>query len=424
MILSLLLSLFLQSPSPVEQQPLPNIVVIVLDDVGFTDINNIPDLPNLQKLASLGVVFNRFYGSPTCSPARECLMFGKYGVAAGNMCNGPLPETPDVNQFSLFKAVKERGYTTFFGGKWHLGTNNLGAPWEQTTNFYGIDRTIGLPQNISDACDVVPVGDYDHWVRFDGSTHFLETRYNTKLIRNQFMIWWNQTTGPKFAYVAFTAPHAPFHIPPSELVPNPPDPAGLSTNRWMYEQMTQSVDTVIGQLLQVLDASNTYVIIVGDNGTPPNAVAPGQPGNKVKTTTFEGGIRIPCIIVGPNIMPGVSESLTGLVDILPTIADMVGNTVPPDLDGMSLLPVLNDPAFVIHDHIFASDKEMNGILLLRDRAVVQERYKLRLSSRNGEQFFDLLSDPMENTPLSPSLIDPMIVQSLRDEMIIYTSRGL
>jgi arylsulfatase B len=251
---------------------------------------------------------------------------------------------------------------------------------------------------------------------------FIETRYATAVVRDQFRRWWSTRRGPKFAYVAFSAAHSPFHIPPRALLPHPPSPLGVSETRHEFESMVTSVDTALGQLASVVDLRNTYVIVTADNGTPPTAASPRQQANKLKTTVYEGGVNVPFLIAGPGIRPGVRDALISLVDVLPTCAELIGVAVPPGLDGRSLVPLLDDPAATVRDHVFVAQEDRNGLLTFRHRAVIQPRWKVRRV--NGlEQFYDLEQDPGELQPLDPATLDPAVVQSLRDEMAAYIARG-
>ncbi len=402
--------------------PRPNVLVVVLDDVGRYDYDHIAT-PNLHALARAGLECRRAYAMPACAQARSSLMFGVYGKDTGDVCGPPGPRTPDVDWFSLPKCFEQKAYSTAFLGKWHLGTNALGRPWEETPRLHGFDQVVaGLPQNLVDLCGLPGVASYEHWARFDMGPSFVETRYQTTVVRNEFMRWWSQVRGPKFAYLSFQAAHSPFHDPPGALVPNPPSPVGLSENRRRFEAMVMSVDTVLGQIAQVIDLRNTYVVLMGDNGTPPNAAAPGQQANELKTTVFEGGVRVPFFVVGPGIAPGVSDSLVSLVDVLPTLAEQIGVGAPAGLDGRSLVPLFADPTAVVRDHVFVAYDDVRGLLTTRHRAVIQARYKLRRAN-GAETFYDLASDPAEDVPLAAAALDAAVVQELRDEMAGYLARG-
>lgn len=413
MILAILGLLFFQRVQPT---PRPNVIVVVADDLS-PEALNIPQAQYLNQLANYGLLFTNAYGMPTCSPARGSLMFGQYGQEAGILCDPPLSTTPSTSLLAL-PEIFPSSYSSVFIGKWHLGTNDIGLPPELTPVAHGFDTTrAGMPANTKTNCGPLGGAGYYEWVKFNDSGMSIETEYNTITLRNQFATWWTSTTGPKFAYLAFQAPHAPFQNPPQELLPNPiPWPQfGMTFQRRQYLNLVLTLDTVLGQLAQFVNFNNTYIIFVADNGTSGDVVPPGRDPNKAKGTSFQGGVRIPFLIIGPNVPRGTSDRIVSLVDVMPTIAELIGVPVPP-LDGVSLVPLIQNPQGPqVHTHIFAG--------LDPDKSVIQERYKLRLIN-NTEEFYDLFLDPLENVILDPNSLDPLIVQSLRDQMQNYINRGL
>lgn len=415
-MISLFLSLLLniqQVQSPINLLDQSNVLIIILDDVGRQDVIEV-DTPSIDALANKGIKFNRGYAQPVCAVTRYALMFGKYGESAGSICFAPDANTPDINWPSLPKLFKDLGYTTGMFGKWHLGGNALGSPWEQTPNLYGYDKVGAMvPGNVgADSCNIGLEGNYNEWLRVDDGTSLIDTHYNTVAIRNSFLTWWVQTVGPKFAYVSFQAAHAPFHEPPTTLLPHLPQGGpGYSTKRIRFEKMIISVDTILAQFAEFVDLDNTYIILIGDNGTPPDARSPQEPPGRYKTTVYEGGIRVPFIIAGPGIPQGVvSEELVSVVDILPTLAELLNGSVTVQ-DGLSFKPILDGQLDGPRDHVFVS--------LEGKRAVIQDRYKL---VRNGsiEEIYDIIADPFEQTPIT---IDPVITQTLRNQMDVYLNRG-
>ena len=417
MIISILLALLLQAkPKPPVEFTRPNVILVILDDIGAHDIE-VVDTPTIDMIANGGLNFRRGYAMPICAATRRTMMFGDYWERSGPICSTSISmDTPQSNWISIPNTFERQKYNTALFGKWHLGNNRYGMPWQMTPRLgpYEFDDTFAVvPGNVASICAGFE-GDYYSWLSVENDISFVETRYQTIALRDDFIKWWQSTDGPKFAYVSFQAAHAPFDEPPAELLPYLPDPIGKSPNRIQFEKLIISLDFILSQMLSVVDMDNTYIIVVGDNGTPPNAIGPGQINTKVKTSPYEGGINVPFIIYGPGITPGISNSIVSIVDILPTISNILN--IPYDtIDGVSLMPVLSDPNVEVHDHIFASN---DG-----DRAVVQSQYKL-IRLQNIEKFFDLSADPQENNPIGPALIDPAIVQSLRDAMNLYINRGL
>lgn len=343
-------------------------------------------------------------------------MYGEYSRGLGVVCSdSPGANTADSNGFSIVTPFGVNRYGTAFFGKWHMGTNTLGLPWESTAQAVGFGSSFALvPGNVGGDCDGFE-GDYYNWLAIDNGVARLETQYQTLVLRDRFLDWWTRSRGPRFSVVSFQAAHAPFHEPPAELLPYlPQGGAGITAARFDFEKLVITIDFTLSQMLSVVDLRNTYVVLIGDNGTPPNAIGPGQVRAKVKGSPYEGGISVPFIVVGPGIEAGITDSLVSVVDILPTLSELVGVTRD-FVDGVSMVPILKDSNATIREHVFASN---DG-----DRAVVQSRYKL-IRLGNVERFFDLDADPMENSPISPLLIDPATVLSLRKAMSDYLVRGL
>jgi arylsulfatase A-like enzyme len=418
-LLSVLLALVPQWTNKTPEGPTPNVLLIIMDDIGFDDISLV-ETPSIDQLASNGMTFTRATSQPACAATRFSLMFDEYAETAGPVCFGPNGNTPDVTRPSLPKIFEQRKYSTGFFGKWHLGTNNIGQPWEMTPFLHGFDAVkAGNPSNINaNSCGQGP-GDYNNWLRFEDGVSYMNTHYHTTAVRNQFIFWWATNPGPKFAMVSFQAAHTPFHDPPIELLPHlPTGGPGYSQARIKFEKMVISIDTVMKHMAPVVNLKNTYIILIGDNGTPPNAAPPATDRNKLKGTLYQGGIHVPFIIAGPGIPKGtVSDSLVSTVDILATLAELIGATHTP-IDGVSLLPILSDPDIEVRDHLFSHNIEGSQ----RQRAVTEQQYKL---IRFGAQefFYDLSVDPDEENALDPSTIDPAIVQFLRDQVQIYIDRG-
>lgn len=416
-MIDLLLCLLLQTAQPIAEETKPNVLIIILDDVGQQDVDAV-HTPSIDALAANGLKFNRGYAQPVCAPSRYALMFGKHGQSAGSVCFGPDSNTPDISWMSLSRFFKNESYNTAFLGKWHLGSNNVGQPWELTPNLHGYDQVFaGVPGNLSaNACGEGFEGTYTNWLCFENGSSFISNQYQTIAARNKFGIWWSRTQGPKFAVLSFQGAHSPFHEPPSNLVPyQPPGGPGYTARRILYEKMIISLDVVIGQLASVVSLNDTYIVLIGDNGTPPDARSPSQTPGRLKTTPYEGGVRVPFIIAGPGIGKNItSNSIVNVVDILPTLAELVGKTVSV-VDGVSFYPTLLDPAVQTRDHVFVHNDT--------SRAVIENRFKL-ININGSEDFYDLLNDPNENNALPASALDPAIVQRLRDRMNAYTARGL
>ena len=391
-----------RAPAP----PKPNILLVILDDIAERDIDSIPT-PNFDALAATGRRFRRAYGAPSCAPARWQITFGEFQpLVAPDPCTGSVdPLDPSPGLLSLPKLMEGANYSTALFGKWHLGSWPgvlVGAPWQLAAQSHGYETwQAGLGSNVLGInCPPGLQGtSYTDWYRIDDGAGAFSATYHTDAVLAAFLAWHAaQVLGePWFAQVAFQAPHKPFHAPPGTSPPSNP------TNRDLYELMVTDVDEALGCLLDSIDTSSTVVLVVGDNGTPVEAISSTQEASKVKSSTFEDGIRVPMVWAGPGVVVGMETyELASFVDILPTIAEIVGTDITPPLgrDGVSLVPTLADPTFTARSYAWAGLSNGNK----DDFAAITSRWKYRELQRAGfpmQAFlFDLEVDPTESINLA------------------------
>ena len=404
---SLLLSLALLAIQEADLRP--NVLIVVMDDVAERDIDSI-QTPAFDALASRGLRFRRAYAAPTCSPARRQLTFGTYATRdSGEPCKGGFNSaSPPVGSLSLPKLFEGADYQTILVGKWHLGGApwiGVGAPWELSAQAHGYEFwRAGLAANVNSEC-ISGRGTYERWLRVDDGVSSVTTDYNTWAIRDAFLAWLQTAEaapGPWFAMVCFQAPHGPFHVPPG-MDSGPPGMGGgqRPRDRVKYELMLESFDESLGDILDAVDLSKTVVAVVGDNGTPSAAVGPAQSASKVKGTTYEDGIRVPMVWAGPGIARGETHRLVSLVDVLPTLAEMLRTRISPAaaaLDGASLASLLANREAVVHEYIFAGLGNSSSVPGT-DYAVVTQRWKYR-EKDSAPFLFDLTADPNETQNLA------------------------
>ena len=414
-------------------RPPPNFLVVLADDVGAFDVEMAPR-PGLDALASQGMRFERFYAYPLCSPARYATLFGRYGrrdgigaLVASYFPPGPANPTPGFELISLADLL-DNLYSTAIFGKWHLGTNDACSGLDPdlgpynvcalTPTWHGFERSIAVSlANLDNGPDG---GDYTNWLRVDDGVLSRDTRYAEFTRLDAFRQWWQGRSGPKFAYYALNLAHGPYHSPPG--FPRPPDPT-LSP-RQEYERMITAMDGIVGELLEIVDTSDTYVFFFSDNGTP-NQVeiqpCPGGVEDCAKHYVYEAGIRVPCIVAGPDVAHGTSSSsLASCVDVMATIADILDMNSPGE-DSLSFYDTLKDPLERSRKYLFSEIIEGDR----DDKAVVGERYKLILRDGTREHLFDLatgeieiaLDDPDAQVALAQMraiLLDPLD-RSLQEE---------
>lgn len=416
MLAALLLALA-QSPRLTVEVP-SSTVVIVLDDVASADLalyGGPVATPYLEQLAALGVTFTRAYAMPTCAPMRRVMQTGHWWTTgSGNPCDPPTATWPTLDEVFIPEALP--GHQSAMLGKWHLGGDPFGGSPACAPQAHGYDFFVaGLPSNVNECGG----SSFFNWTRLDNCVQTNSHEYEPRAVRDAFRAGWLGSSGPRFAMVCPNLAHAPFHQPPADLLP--PGYPTPTTARAMYEAMIRAQDTLIGQMLAGISLKNTLIIIVGDNGTPPQ-IAPNR--NKAKGSVFERGVRVPLIIAGgPVVAPGrTNDSLVHAIDIYATVIDALGGVVPTmsgpyPVASVSLVPLLEDAASpaVPREQVFLATRwgTDEGEL----GAVSRNGIKLRQLDTTGdkvadaEELYDLSSDPNETVNL---IADPAYALELAD----------
>jgi arylsulfatase A len=321
----------------------PNIVLIFVDDMGYSDIgpfgNDKVRTPHLDKFAAEGMKFTSFYATPVCSMSRACLLTGCYNVRVS--IPGVLFPNSKIglhsSEITLAEIVKQKGYATCAIGKWHLGHHPEFLPTRQ-----GFDRYFGVPYSndmgtkpARPEFPPLPLIRGETTVEIEPDQSQLTRRYTEEAV--QFIR--EHREKPFFVYLPHTMIHAPL---------------AASANFKGKSQMgligdtIEEIDWSVGQIMQTLKDEKlddrTLVIFTSDNGPAGRSAAPLR-GNK--TTTFEGGVREPCIMRWPGkISAGTTCSeIAGNIDMLPTLAKLVGTQPPQDrvIDGRDITPLMFDP---------------------------------------------------------------------------------
>ena len=421
MLLPLLLQALARAPAP---QPfpgdMPDVVVFLLDDVGARDYELLSAetpsrVPHMDALAARGTRFVNGFAQPMCAPSRFSLYLSDWqGETGGFACApnedgtspGPTALTLSHGCDSLPKALEGAGYRTGLFGRWGMGTWLGDDPGSQeyawTPMLWGFETwRAGLPDGV-EKCNG-PSGNYSDWLRVDdGEVSLSNTAalgsagYHTIALREAFLEWWRDTPGPRFALVAFQAAHEPMHWPPPEALPPGWKKPSPDLQRHRFEAMIQSADLALGAMLAEIDLQQTLVFLLSDNGTPITVPPAGYSKQKVKTTTYNGGVRVPFLVAGLDFPAGhVSTQPVSVVDLVPTLADLARVCRPQGhWDGQSLLPALDGiPLERPWVYVQKSSTE--------ERAVIEERWKLRQTDQGQQQLYDLLSDPFEHVPLDP-----------------------
>lgn len=379
----------------------PNVLLVIADDLGLDPTPNyLPgpqkaNMPNLEALMADGLTFDNAWADPLCSPTRSTMLTGRYGFRTGVLNANALSQLPP-NEITLHRYLTNSGspYATSIIGKWHL---NGQLPNPAYPNFMGIPYYAGL---IAGA-----VSDYYAWNLTVNGVQTPSTAYITTTITDMAIDWIEQQDAPWFCWLAYTAPHTPFHLPPLNMHTQgalPTDQASIDADPLPYYlAMVESLDYEMGRLLGTLSAeelANTVIIFIGDNGTDRNVIQAPYGMMQSKGTLFEGGVHVPLVIAGPGVSrAGQREgALVNSSDLFTTIVELTGEVLPTYEDSRSLVPMLTQPDLSVHECLYADVEDQTVGHASRDA-----QYKLISFGDGTRRFYDLLTDPYEQSNLLP-----------------------
>ncbi len=359
---SLLLFFIISINSCDKKNKSPNIIIIFTDDQGYGDLGCYGatkfETPHIDFMAKEGLLFTDFYVSQAvCSASRASLMTGSYAERVG--VQGALSPWEvgglDPKIQTIAKLLKTHRYTNAIFGKWHLGHRKEYLPLQN-----GFDEYAGL------ICsnDMWPVGYDGKPVKSSKKSYYPtmsfwegnQPSYDIKNFKDQAQLTTTITERavdfinrnkdkPFFLYVPHPMPHQPIAVS---------DKFKGKSKLGLYGDVMMEIDWSVGEILRSLKSNqiedNTLVIFASDNGPWLNFGDWGGsagPLREGKGTMWEGGARVPCIMQWPSsIQPNrVTSKIAGTIDILPTIADIIGtDNLNPNIDGVSILPLLlNEP---------------------------------------------------------------------------------
>jgi arylsulfatase A-like enzyme len=447
-----------QQPEPPSEDRPPNIVIFFIDDMGYADIGPFGatayKTPHLDRMASEGRVFTDFHSATAvCSASRVALLTGCYPerVSILGALNPQAQHGIHSDEVTLAELCRSRGYATAIFGKWHLGHHRPFLPLQN-----GFDEYLGLPYsndmwpNHPDLANLPPAA-AERKRRFPPLPLFrnnevvdadVDARDQAQLTRQYTehaldFIERNKAK-PFFLYVPHTMVHVPIFVSDEFLGKSG---AGL------YGDVVAEIDWSVGQILETLRRNEldreTLVVFASDNGpwlSYGNHGGSAGPLREGKSTMFEGGYRVPCVMRWPGkIPPGTRcDELATTLDLFPTIAHLIGATMPAGhvIDGRDIWPLMNgEPDAVSPHEVFYCyyNRELRAI---RDR-----RWKLFFPHRSntlagrpggkdgrparyeqhevGRWLFDLKNDLGETTDVAAK--NPSIVARL--EQYAETARA-
>lgn len=435
-LLSFSIAIFVGNISLVRAE---NILLVIADDFGVdaAGVYSRDDLyghdgegaspahtPTIDSLAASGVLFRNAYTNPICSPTRATILTGKYPHQVG--VGFPVEAQLDVSE-TIIPEILPSAYQTAAIGKWHLTHPSRGASADRNHPIdSGFDYFSG---SLGGA-----VRDYNSWPKITNSSTTsvqVQNNYSTYATTDAA----NETIAkiadyadqPWFIWLAFHAPHTPFHAPDPALTTH--DVTSSSSNTDKYKAMVEAMDTELGRIIASIPAAvlaDTTIIFIGDNGTPSGVTQAPFIANHAKGTQYEGGTNVPFIVSSPNFISASnqgSESLAYIstIDIFNTITEMVGmsnlTTVVPS-ESVSIVPYLQQPSLPtlpLRPYVFTEHFQPNGFgpYTNHQRAMHFENWKLIWRDSVFEEFYNLSNDPYEATNLLP------VVNLTTQQLAIY-----
>lgn len=481
--------------------PPPNILLIVLDDIGIENLSfynydsqggcppvplpvpppllprSPPPTPRLTSLASHGVLFSRAYACPYCSVTRATILTGRHAfrTGMGYLADGENYSLPlsEVTIAEVLKSPAPRPpYRSGAFGKWHLsGASDPVSPHEQGFDVFAVSNA-----NLGTGAQ----GHFGWYLYTDEfSPPTFQTSYSGSVVRQEAEAWIDTVPEPFFAYVAFHPAHSPFQVPPYGLLSTTTrdhiadleleDPVHsqylegedlgfipeINPNNEVYapelayDWMIESVDTLIGELIDGIPAgkrSRTTILIVGDNGTPGLVIEGPHQSLHSKGTPFEQGTRVPFLASGYKVNDdGLRhEGVVSTTDLWRTCAALSGSPLPAGVehDSISLKNVLLTPALDPRPWAFVQVRERFAPHAPNDPDPLDDPLKTDWRALNDgtlkymrrlvwaspqsmpteqEAAYRLTDDPTECDDLWPAVVDPSlpwITQTERDRFLL------
>lgn len=387
----------------------PNIILINCDDLGYGDLgcygSTVNKTPYIDKMAEEGLKFTDFYmASSVCSPSRAAMLTGCYPprISFGSFTKSEQvvlfpgdAEGLHPDEITIADQLKKVGYSTKMVGKWHCGDQADFLPTK-----HGFDEYFGLPYSNDMGRQVdhpewppLPLLENENVVQQQPDQSGLTERYayeSLKFIRKNH-------NEPFFLYLAHMYVHVPLFVPRHFLE---------RSQNGGYGGAVECIDWVCGLLLDELKklgiSDDTLVIFTSDNGSR----ARGEGGSNApfrgtKGTSWEGGLRVPCIMRWPNSIPAGTQSgeLVSAMDFLPTISALLNLQFPDDrlIDGKDISSIINNPlegksphstfAYYYKNSLNALRNDKWKIHFFRDNKSVKELYNLDVDREESHNVY-------------------------------------
>lgn len=394
----------------------PNVILILTDDQGYGEVgahgNESIRTPHMDELYHTGIRLTDFHVNNVCSPSRAAIMTGKYSTSVGVWHTLGGRNLLQIEEKTMADIFRENSYNTCMIGKWHLGDNYPYRPEDR-----GFDQVFRIGGgSLGQVADYWGNGLWDghywngkEWIQTDGYCTDVQFEAAKDFIERS-------GEKPFFLYLATTAPHAPIGAA-TEYV-EPYLEMGFSKEVSTFYGMVSNIDENLGQLRSYLQEKglekNTLLIFLSDNGSAcakkdSSIYNAGMRGKK--GSDYDGGHRVPCFIYWPEgkVLGGRSVTqLTAHIDLLPTLVEACGLTVPENsrFDGINILPLLQKNRPEWPGRVVVTEGKVNKReKLFSSSCVISDRWRLV----SGTVLFDIQTDPGQRQALN----NPVIYQEMR-----------
>jgi arylsulfatase A-like enzyme len=414
----------------------PNFLLILTDDHGYGDVSTYHEsharTPNIEHLAAEGMLFTTMRANCTvCSPSRAALLTGRFADRVG--VPGVIRTHPenswgyfDPTVPTLADELKKAGYHTAIIGKWHLGLESPNTPNER-----GFDYFHGFLGDMMDS--------YTDHLRH-GNNYM---RRNAEIIdprghaTDLFSAWAadylreraEHSEQPFFLYLAYNAPHTPIEPPAAWLEKVKRRAPDLDEKRARNAAFVEHLDDGIGRVLDALMtgglAENTVVVFTSDNGGSLPHGQNNDPWRGGKESHYDGGLRVPFMVRWPgHIQAGSRSGYAGLnFDLFPTFLELAGRHVAPDLDAMSLVPILKGGKISAPRDLYFVRREGGPVYGGKSyEAIIRGHWKLLQNDPYSPlELYNLQDDPQEK--INVAVTNEEVVGKLSVALRCHIQRG-
>jgi len=402
----------------------PNIILIVGDDIGYEVLScnggQSYQTPFLDDIAAKGVRYTECHACPLCSPSRVSLLTGKYNfrnyTAWGYL-------DPASNK-TIGNMLQDQGYATCYAGKWQL------SGYDSSIHALGWQK-----YSVWDPGDPLIAGSrYKNPHIYQDGNFLPDTaivnKYGEDMFVDYISSFMDTATKPYFIYYAMTLAHAPFSPTPDDAEFAAWDPNDPGDPKF-FPSMIKYMDKKMGELLSIV-RPNTYVIYVGDNGTPQeiHSLFNGVSVKGGKTKCTEYGTHVPLILYRSGTMlSSIDTSLIDLTDFLPTLAKLANIPKPGDygkLDGTSFYPKKSKRESIYYHYNPLTDKQNELTIWVQNSVYKKYDTTVRtVDSAKRGKFFNIRLDPNEQAPIKRQFETPeekYIDSSFRATMRFYANQ--